>query len=140
MPLVINIGFQKKEVDKYQYRDLSLPLVHNYSGNIAEIGDVESIKNGIRNIMTWRQGWRVLNPGFGNMLHKYVGEPCNNSTARRIQDEILSMIPKWEPRIRIGNVSVVARPDDYQFDVEINYSIPTLQRSDSVTYTIQSGT
>jgi phage baseplate assembly protein W len=93
---------------------------------IGSLLDLESVKNGIRNIFSYKKGERIILPAFGNNLNKFLYEPINNYTAENIGLEISSMISTWDPRVNIIKVLVIPKPDDNQYDVAVIYSVPSL--------------
>ena len=124
----INLGFAGETVDKgFKYKDISLPITKdNNKFDFSSITDVESIKNGIKNIFLWRKGQRVLNPEFGNVIYDMLYEPINDITARNIGSEIRRAFELWEPRVAIQQVVVSPDEDNNQYNVQITYTIPTV--------------
>ena len=124
----INLGFAKESENKgFKYKDISLPLIKDENQHdFLELVDINSIKNGIRNILTWKKGQRVLNPEFGNTLYEFLYEPINDITAKNIGVEINKLFQKWEPRVRITNINIHPDSDNNQYDVTVSYTIPSL--------------
>ena len=50
-------------------------------------------------------------------------ETLDKLTASSIKSEIENTIVNFEPRVRLNDVTVDARPDNNQFDVSIQYNI-----------------
>jgi phage baseplate assembly protein W len=139
MAFIVNVGFNSLAIDPVKYRDIALPFKNDAKGLIEEFHDLDCIRNGLRNIMSWQQGWRILNPSFGNILRKYIGEPISEYTTKAIKNEIESLLPKWEPRITLQNVKVDPIYDQNQYDVEIVYIVKSLDVQDAITFTILAG-
>lgn len=113
----------------YIYKDLSLSSDStnaDINKNIGSLTDIEAVKSGLSNIFSFHPGERILLPDFGNGLYKYLYEPINDYTSTTIGEEILTMITRWEPRVKILNVNVEAVPDDNEYRISIYYTIPTL--------------
>ena len=139
MALTISIGSERRRTDQTIYRDLEIPVVNTDQGLLTELKDLSCIKNGIRNILTWQQGWRILNPEFGNLLAKYVAEPINETTSKAIKMEIETLLPKWEPRLTITNVIVEPEEDKNQYNITVNYSVTSLEVEDQLNFTLLAG-
>ena len=108
------------------YVDLALDLQRDDSGKeFAVLTDVDSIKNGIRNIFAWYPGQRILKPDFGNLLPRLVYENMNSMLIKKAQDLVRSML-RWETRINIDKVDVSWEDDSNTLYIAINYTIPSL--------------
>ena len=111
----------------YIYSDLALDIhTADTEKDIAILKDVESIKNGIKNIFEWKKGERILLPDFGNDLESLVYEPINDLIIERTKNLIINML-RWEPRITIDNIDVKWPEDTNQIEVNLSYSIPSLK-------------
>ena len=111
----------------YIYSDLALDIYKaDTEKDIAILKDVESIKNGIKNIFEWKKGERILLPDFGNDLESLVYEPINDLIIERAKNLIINML-RWEPRITIDNIDVKWPEDTNQIEVNLSYSIPSLK-------------
>lgn len=128
-------------VKYYTYTDLHLDIKQVTRGisdsrpikniklkDIQASYDEEAIVNSLFNILNTRPMQRILLPTFGCDLIGYVGMPITTTTAQMIGDTILRSIEQWEPRITIDNILVVAKPDDNEYDITINLTIPSLKK------------
>ena len=111
----------------YIYSDLALDIHKaDTEKDIAILKDVESIKNGIKNIFEWKKGERILLPDFGNDLESLVYEPINDLLIDRAKNLIINML-RWEPRITIEDIEIKWPEDTNQIEVNLSYSIPSLK-------------
>ena len=111
----------------YIYSDLALDIYKaDTEKDIAILKDVESIKNGIKNIFEWKKGERILLPDFGNDLESLVYEPINDLIIERAKNLIINML-RWEPRITIEDIEIKWPEDTNQIEVNLSYSIPSLK-------------
>lgn len=121
--ILINLNQKNDSVveQKWTYRDISVPLDDLYSDN----RDVNAIRASLVNIFSWRQGERILDPQFGNILHSFIFEQMTNITKENIKKGVVKMIG-YEPRVGILNVDVQYKSDIGQVNVQLQYNIPSL--------------
>jgi phage baseplate assembly protein W len=130
-------------VEQFTYADIHLDIIqqnrsisNNNSKNsingkdIVADNDEAAIRNSITNILNTRQGQRFLIPTFGCNLLKYIGMPVSTTIGKMIGTEIQNAITKWEPRVRIDQITVVSKPDENEYDITVNIAIPALKKRD----------
>ncbi|MFO7803356.1 MAG: GPW/gp25 family protein, partial [Desulfovermiculus sp.] len=66
----------------------------------------ESVRQSIRIILLTRPGERLMRPGFGGGLERYLHQPNTLTTRRQIRDLINDSLARWEPRILLDRVDV----------------------------------
>lgn len=121
----------------YLYSDLHLDLQSKYNINSilyqkADINDfkldydINAVRNALNNLFTTTPGEKVLNPEFGLDLRKYLFEPATIEVAELIRSEIYMQVGTFEPRVKLNNVKITVFEDVNEFDILINYSIPSL--------------
>lgn len=121
----------------YLYADLHLELQSRY--NINDIlyqkpdindfkldYDINAVRNSLKNLFTTTPGEKVLNPEFGMDLRKYLFEPATIEVAELLRKEIYIQIGTFEPRVSLKDVKITVFEDVNEFDISINYSIPSL--------------
>lgn len=119
------------------YKDIDFDLKPSYSFNnqlnrkenlkdIQAIFDVEAIKNSIVNCFLTAPGQKILNPTFGIDLRRFLFEPIDNYTSDIITNDISRRLPILEPRITVTDVSVIANPDEQEYDIYLKINIPSL--------------
>ena len=132
----INLGFNSlKESQGSKFKDLAIPLrISSRRHQVEVLEDDKAISNAISNILTWRRGWRVIQPEFGNVLYSFVYQPIIDLTAKNIGSSIREMLERWEPRVTVKDVEVIPDPDNNAFFVTVVYTIPVF--SGTKTYSI----
>ena len=122
----------------YLYKDLSFDIGSSYATSnqlnnkksdvrdLAAIYDIEAIKNSIATAFTTAPGQKILNPLFGVDLRRFVFEQVDSFVADQIQYDIEVSLPRWEPRIRLIDVNVIADEDQQTFYIDIQVDIPSL--------------
>lgn len=135
--LISNLPKSPLGTQNYLYADLHLELQPKYDINsilhqTADVNDfkidydINAIKNSLKNLFTTTPGEKVLNPEFGLDLRKYLFDPATIEVAELIRSDIYTQIGTFEPRVKLNNVKILVLEDVNEFDIFINYSIPSL--------------
>jgi len=125
----------KKLTDGYTYNDLHLDLQYSYTRNnellrqkeikdIVTDYDYAAIRNSIFNIFTTIPGQKILSPEFGLNLLQHVFKPCDTFTARQIAKNIIDGITRFEPRVTLLDVEVIAVPEESLYEVTLTINVP----------------
>jgi len=93
------------------WSDVSNRLRIDKTGDVKKDVNLDAIEGAIENILLTRRGERVMRPDFGSALEAFLFEPISPATAHKIGLEILDVLSRWEQRIEVQKVEVVA---DYQ--------------------------
>lgn len=80
------------------------PLPHN--GALALLGEPELLRQSIRLILETEPGERVMRPGFGAGLHRYLMTPSTPGTWSAMARAVETALATWEPRIEVSQVHV----------------------------------
>ena len=109
------------------------------SSDMTVDNDLDAIKNSIKNIFTTKKGQKILNPQFGCSLDQYLFEPVNAAYGKAIGDDILYNIEKFEPRIKVNNISVLPEPDLYRYYIICSYTLLEIQKQSILNLIAQIG-
>lgn len=145
MAINLNITKPTKQVETalrngYLYKDIQLDLATNYTNNkelfkdnekqdLAALYDLNSVTISLKNILTTSPGEKILNPTFGLDLRNFLFESVSETKGYFLGQQILRTLPQQEPRIKINNIFVIAKPDDQEYEITLNIDIPTLNIS-----------
>ena len=138
-----SIETPKSRKTNYIYRDLHLDLEPDvvYTSNAKISGStVESdnyhdikaavnehaIKNSLTNLFNTYPGQKLLNPTYGLNLAQFLFSPISESTGQQIGNAILTGVSKFEPRIRVDNISVGIDTDNHEYNLDMTITIPKL--------------
>ena len=88
--------------------------------------DEGAIMNSIQNIFNTTPGEKILNPEFGVNLTQWLFEPANEQNAREIGEAIQEGLGRFEPRVLLTHVSVIADKSRNQFLIQLAIQIPSL--------------
>jgi phage baseplate assembly protein W len=81
------------------------------------------IEQSIHIILSTNPGERIMLPGFGCPLQKFVFKPLTTSTQTLIEDAIRSALMNYEPRIIVNEVASVMNPDKGRIDLHVYYTV-----------------
>jgi phage baseplate assembly protein W len=94
----------------------------NYGGMNADsgrlIGDIEHIRQSVRDILITPVGSRVMRREYGSMLPDLIDQPLNGATLLRAYAATVMALVRWEPRIRITRVQFAV--DGSQLTVDLS--------------------
>ena len=129
----------------YSYADLSLDLQLNSHVPSTPVGikvnsadlkisyDQNAIFNSIRNIFNTKKGQKILNPTFGLDLEMFLFESISRENADIIGKTIYEDLGRYEPRITVDAVNVIARPDEHEYEIDITITMPSLNNRVATT-------
>lgn len=122
-------------VDQWTGTGLRLPLFPDAdTGGLAWLGGLDLIRQSVTTILDTEPGERVMLPGFGCGLRRYLMAPNNLATRTAMADDISVALDTWEPRIQLTGVEVSADADPNLVWVDIAYLRRTDQSPDNLVY------
>lgn len=74
------------------------------------LADAAHLAQSIGDILSTPLGTRVMRRDYGSLLPQLVDQPVNGTTLVKLYAATASALMRWEPRLRIGRVSL-ARGD-----------------------------
>ena len=95
----------------------------------------QAIRQSIHNILSWRRGERILFPEFGNVTYEYIFENIGSEVVDKLKYDIGTMLSA-EPRISVTEIRINANIDANEILITVQYWIPSLETTDSVSITI----
>lgn len=121
-------------VDQWTGTGLALPLLPGDDAGLAWLGGLDLIRQSVTTILDTEPGERIMLPGFGCGLRRYLMAPNNLTTRTAMADDIRSALEAWEPRIQLQSVEVTTDDDPYLVWVDIAYVRRADQRPDNLVY------
>jgi len=125
--IIINLTDQyvSKSSQNFTFKDISMPLTDTFDANF----DLNAIRQSIKNIFSWKNGQRILDPLFGNALESFVYETINDLDIDNMKLAIERML-KYEPRMIVTAIDVDQSNTDAidrnEINISITYDIPQL--------------
>ncbi|NJP68660.1 GPW/gp25 family protein [Streptomyces spiramenti] len=101
----------------------AFPMRLSPTGGIALVSGEREIEEAIQLVLATAPGERPMRPEFGCAIHDLVFAPVNEQTAGRIQHEVYLSLDRWEPRIKVQEVTVTAGEGANVLHIDVRYSI-----------------
>ena len=128
---------EKALLNGYLYKDIEFDLIPSYTDNgelfksdekidLKPIYDTRSVLTALKNILTTSPGEKLLNPTFGLDLRDYLFEPVTEVRGYFLGEDILTGLPSQDSRIQLNEVRVLVNPDEQEYQINLNISIPSL--------------
>lgn len=76
--------------------------------NGRTIDGVAHIQQSVRDILTTPLGSRVMRRDYGSLLPELIDQPLHGATALRAYSATVVALMKWEPRIRVQQITRLA--------------------------------
>jgi uncharacterized protein len=97
----------KKDFDSFLGRGWAFPPAFNYDrGTLETVEDEEDIRESIRLILGTIPGERVMFPGFGCSIRKFVFESNNPTQISMLKDAVYDALLYNEPRIKVEQIEI----------------------------------
>ena len=110
--------------------DNNLRRVNNRDLRISP--DELAIKNSLVNLFNTIPGQRILLPEYGTNLLGMLFEGVTKYKGKVLGNHVLHAIERWEPRVEVIKVRVIAEPDAHQYTLILALFIPALNKSSSL--------
>jgi uncharacterized protein len=104
------------------------------TGNLETVDGMARIRQSIEQILDTEPGERIMLPGFGCGLRRYLMEPNSLTTRTAMGQDIETALTTWEPRIRLGDVMVTPDDDPTVLWIEVSYVRLSDLRPDNLVY------
>jgi phage baseplate assembly protein W len=107
------------------YSDLDTKLTIRKDGNLRVVEDEDCIAQSINTILSTISGERVRNP-IGSSIVQYLFQPMSRTTADQIRRTVFESINRYEPRVQLVRVDIMANLDQNRYDIVIDMRISEL--------------
>jgi phage baseplate assembly protein W len=106
------------------YSDLDLDFqINPITGDINKKTGTDAVKRSIRNLIFTNFYERPFKSSLGSDVTRLLFDNVDVMTASFIEDAIIRLINKFEPRARLNRVRVTADYDNNGFGVEVQYTV-----------------
>ena len=110
--------------DFQTFKDLSVTFKkHPVTADLIAVKDNAAIMQSISNLLLTKKGERPFQPDLGSDLERTLFEPLDYASSGLIRSEVLRVLRKYEPRIRIDGVRCVPEYMNNGYQVELTYTI-----------------
>jgi len=114
---------------------VSFPFHFTSAGGVAKTGGVEHVREAIVQTIGTDYSKRVMTRQFGSNLKARVFSTTPDDMRRRIINDTLSVLKRWERRIRVSSIRV--RQDINEVEkiyVEVSYIVLRTNQTGSLVY------
>ena len=106
------------------FKDISLSFEpHPITKDLPVLKNVNAIRRSVRNLVQTIPGERFFNPILGSSVYDSLFDLMDFGTSNLIEQEIVTTLRNFEPRVNNVRVRVSARADQNNFDVTIFFDI-----------------
>jgi len=106
------------------FKDISLSFEpHPVTKDLPILKNESAIRRSIRNLVQTIPTEKFFQPDIGSDVVKSLFDFVDYATASVIQEQILTTIRNFEPRVSNVRVQVEPRPDDNTFNAQIIFDI-----------------
>ena len=117
------------------YTDVHMDFKLNFSRNselekkdevrdIATDKNIGAIRNAFISLMTTSPGDKILNPTFGINFGDMLFLPVSEGRADSIGNRVIETIEKFEPRIKLLNLTITPVIESQEYICDFVYTIP----------------
>jgi len=106
-------------------------------GDIAVSYDQHAVIRSIRNLLLTNHFERLFNPGMGANLTALLFENASPTLSVSIQNEISSVITKYEPRATLDSVAVSVNPDLNSYNATIQFYLKNQATPTTITVLLE---
>ena len=106
------------------FKDISLSFEpHPVTKDLPVLKNANAIRRSVRNLVQTIPGERFFNPLLGSSVYESLFDLYDFGTSTLIEQEIITTLENFEPRVANVQVQVDPRPDQNNFDVTIFFDI-----------------
>ena len=106
------------------FKDISLSFEpHPITKDLPVLKNANAIRRSVRNLVQTIPGERFFNPILGSSVYDSLFDLMDFGTSNLIEQEIITTLRNFEPRVNNVRVRVNPRSDQNNFDVTIFFDI-----------------
>ena len=106
------------------FKDISFSFdPHPITKDLPVLKNENAIRRSVRNLVQTIPGERFFNPLLGSSVYGSLFDLYDFGTSTLIEQEIITTLENFEPRVANVQVQVDPRPDQNNFDVTIFFDI-----------------
>ncbi|MGB7922545.1 MAG: GPW/gp25 family protein [Pyrinomonadaceae bacterium] len=115
-------------------RGWDFPVAPDSAGQIRYADGPEKVRQSIRIILDTEPGERIMRPGFGCGLRRYLMKPNTTAIRALIRHDVEAALAKDEPRIQVRAIEVDAGDDPALVLIQVFYVHLRDGREDNLVY------
>ena len=115
------------------YEDIDLSFNKKPAGDIYKKRDAAAVKQSIKNLLLTDHHEKPFLPFYGGNLRAMLFELADIDAESEIEDNIISAVESYEPRVEIQSIDVNVLPD--QNDMRVSVVFKVISTEEIVTFT-----
>lgn len=113
-----------------RYTDIDFGFRPNpNTGDVALKRDEQAVKQSVINILSTNRGERPFDPDFGANIRGQLFENFDPIVKQLLDEDIRTALRNYEPRVRVINVDISARPGNNSIDISIELEIQSPEQT-----------
>lgn len=121
-------------------RGLAFPPRVGDDGRLAFSSGPANVRENIEIVLLTEPGERLMLPAFGAGLKRFLFQPNTAATHRLIEEAVAQSLGRWEPRIRLDEVTVETQPNDPEAAlVTLRYTLIATRAADQIRLRVPLG-
>lgn len=110
---------QYVEENQYNLKGFPFPLERdNPRGFFYRVTNTQAVKACLIQLIMTEPGERIMMPGYGTGLRRYIFDPNDDLSYQEMSNLILNSIRNWEPRIVVRSINVSSGEGDSRIEVD----------------------
>ena len=106
------------------FKDINLSFKrHPVTNDLVAIKNEDAIKRSVKNIIFTILGEKPFSPNFGSFVTQSLFDLTTGYDAITLEDEIKTVLYRFEPRISNIDVTVTVAPDTNEMNCTVQYDI-----------------
>ena len=109
-----------KTPSKRRILGMAFPMrTEGVGGYLTSNENLGALRDGIRQLIMTARGARVMRPDYGTDLRSSVFEPLDASLLATLEDQIVSTIAKYEPRVILKSLQLIPNYEENRLVVSM---------------------
>jgi phage baseplate assembly protein W len=96
---------------------------HPTSFDLVKKNNDDAVKQSLRNLILTKHYERPFHPEIGCQIHSLLFENWDPILERIMQQTIIDLVNKFEPRVRLIDVRINSKPDENSIEITLEYTI-----------------
>ena len=139
--LYIDLGLDLKQNFKLTPdRHTVLGTITNKQKDLVVLYDTDCILHSLYELFKTPKGARVLVPEYGTKLYEYIGTHITDLACDSIKTLLEYDIKKWEPRVKVLQLTVKPEYDNSQVTIDLYIEIPEISVKALAKYRFDTST
>jgi len=117
-----------------QFSDIDLSFkINPFTKDIYLKTDEEAVKTALKHLIQTRNFERPFHPEIGTQIHSLMFENFSSAVKIAMERTLKETIEKFEPRVRLIDLSVQETADANDLKVSINFTLKNTDRPVTIT-------